>query len=58
MGDKLDEDFIRHQMQINNPLWPFELGAIPAAAGEGERWDGGGLIALMGQPSLCLPGVY
>lgn len=45
-------------MQINNPLWPFELGAIPAAAGEGERWDGGGLIALMGQPSLCLPGVY
>lgn len=30
-------------MQINNPLWPFELGAIPAATGEGVLgWRGSG----------------
>jgi len=58
LGEELDKDFMQHQMQINNPLWPFELGVIPAAAGEGECWEGGEQrAAATGQTSLCQPGV-
>lgn len=44
LGEELEEDFIWHQMQINNPLWPFELGITPAAVEEGECCERGELI--------------
>lgn len=55
LGEELDEDFIQRQMQIIILFGPFELGVVPAAAGEGECQEGGELMAaLRGQPSPCL----